>query len=275
MRPLHYAAWQGKKEPMKMVLKAGSSVNIPSDEGQIPLHLAAQHGHYDVSEMLLQHQSNPCIMDNSGKTPLDLACEFGRVGGGPATPAPAEEIWVLRKPFAGGDRSSLGSTGSVASARSSGSGQSAGSGAHALHAGSEGVKLLATVLSQKASAQETAVGDGPAKAQDIPAGSSRSQSVASSPYAPQPPAEPQLKKMEPPSEGKSSEAVYQWLCKFQLQLYAPNFINAGYDITTISRMTPEDLTAIGVTKPGHRKKIASEINNLNIPEWLPEYKPAQ
>ncbi|ETE69484.1 Caskin-1, partial [Ophiophagus hannah] len=37
----------------------------------------------------------------------------------------------------------------------------------------------------------------------------------------------------------------------------------------------EDLTAIGVTKPGHRKKIASEINNLNISEWLPEYKPAQ
>lgn len=36
------------------------------------------------------------------------------------------------------------------------------------------------------------------------AGSSRSQSVASSPYAPQPPAEPQLKKMEPPSEGKVS-----------------------------------------------------------------------
>ncbi|XP_031411645.1 caskin-1-like [Meleagris gallopavo] len=376
MRPLHYAAWQGKKEPMKMVLKAGSSVNIPSDEGQIPLHLAAQHGHYDVSEMLLQHQSNPCIMDNSGKTPLDLACEFGRVGvvqlllnsnmcaallepkpgdttdpngtsplhlaaknghidiirlllqagidinrqtkagtalheaalcgktdvvrllldsginahvrntynqtaldivnqfttsqaskeikqmlrdasaalqvravkdycnnydltslnvkagdvitvleqhadgrwkgcihdnrtgndrvgyfpsslveaiskrtgsrgadmspshlspsqGGSAAPAPIEEIWVLRKPFTGGDRSSLGSTGSVASARSSGSGQSTGSGAHALHAGSEGVKLLATVLSQKASAQDAAVGDGPAKAQDIPAGACR------------------------------------------------------------------------------------------------------
>lgn len=45
---------------------------------------------------------------------------------------------------------------------------------------------------------------------------------------------------------QSSEAVYQWLCKFQLQLYAPNFINAGYDITTISRMTPE------VSLRGHR-----------------------
>uniref|UniRef100_A0A3B3VH50 Caskin-1-like n=1 Tax=Poecilia latipinna TaxID=48699 RepID=A0A3B3VH50_9TELE len=79
MRPLHYAAWQGKTEPMKMLLKAGSSVNGQSDEGQIPLHLSAQHGHYDGSEMLLQHQSNPCISDAAGKTPLDLACEFGRV----------------------------------------------------------------------------------------------------------------------------------------------------------------------------------------------------
>lgn len=35
----------------------------------------------------------------------------------------------------------------------------------------------------------------------------------------------------------------------------------------------QDLTAIGVTKPGHRKKISLEINNLNIPEWLPEYIP--
>ncbi|XP_044308436.1 caskin-1 isoform X1 [Varanus komodoensis] len=560
MRPLHYAAWQGKKEPMKLVLKAGSSVNSPSDEGQIPLHLAAQHGHYDVSEMLLQHQSNPCILDNSGKTPLDLACEFGRVGvvqlllnsnmcaallepkpgdvtdpngtsplhlaaknghidiirlllqagidinrqtkagtalheaslcgktevvrllldsginahirntysqtaldivnqftatqaskeikqmlrdasaalqvravkdycnnydltslnvkagdiitvleqhadgrwkgcihdnrtgndrvgyfpsslveaiskrtgaweagpfpgqcqaislqagrasvpnghscasssssststsyhqlhflpppplhprqplfssfrygrlphgavegpcadpgsrgsdgspshlsplqgGPPTTLAPAEEIWVLRKPYAGGDRSSVGSAGSVASGRSSGSGQSTGSGGHAaLHPGSEGVKLLATVLSQKASVHESAVGDGPAKAVETPAGSSRTPSLGSgTPYPSQPSGEQPPKKVEPSSEGKSSEAVYQWLCKFQLQLYASNFINAGYDIPTISRMTPEDLTAIGVTKPGHRKKIASEINNLNISEWLPEYKPA-
>lgn len=53
MRPLHYAAWQGKAEPMKMLLKAGSSVNGQSDEGQIPLHLSAQHGHYDVVSGIL------------------------------------------------------------------------------------------------------------------------------------------------------------------------------------------------------------------------------
>ncbi|NWR25989.1 CSKI1 protein, partial [Emberiza fucata] len=255
----------------------------------------------DVITVLEQHADGRwkgCIHDNRtgndrvgyfpSSLPLSLLCHQGSRGadmspshlspsqGGSATAAPAEEIWVLRKPFAGGDRSSLGSTGSVASARSSGSGQSAGSGAHALHAGSEGVKVRRAP--RRPAGQGSALpplGRGRAALTAAPpAGSSRSQSVASSPYAPQPPAEPQLKKMEPPSEGKSSEAVYQWLCKFQLQLYAPNFINAGYDITTISRMTPEDLTAIGVTKPGHRKKIASEINNLSIPEWLPEYKPA-
>ncbi|XP_060696162.1 caskin-1 [Hemiscyllium ocellatum] len=470
MRPLHYAAWQGKAEPMKMLLKAGSSLNSQSDEGQIPLHLAAQHGHYEVSEMLLQHQSNPCIVDIAGKTPLDLACEFGRVGvvqlllssnmcaalleakpgditdpngtsplhlaaknghidiirlllqagidinrqtkagtalheaalcgktevvrlllesginahikntynqtaldivhqftatqaskeikqmlrdasaalqvravkdycnnydltslnvktgdvitvleqhpdgrwkgcihdnrtgndrvgyfpssiaevinkrsgsrGSesspshlspvqPVTTAP-EEIWVLRKPFAGGDRSSAGSTGSVASVRSSGSGQSAGGTATA--SAPEGSKLLQTVLTPKGSAPETAGGEGVTKSEQ-PAGAARHQSGSSCPLAEQPYSEPQLKKAEAQSETKSPETVYNWLSEFQLQQYAANFINAGYDIPTISRMTPEDLTAIGVTKPGHRKKIAIEINRLNLSEWLPNYQP--
>ena len=35
----------------------------------------------------------------------------------------------------------------------------------------------------------------------------------------------------------------------------------------------QDLTAIGVTKPGHRKKMTSEINKLSVTEWLPEQKP--
>ncbi|ELW67817.1 Caskin-1 [Tupaia chinensis] len=517
---------QGRKEPMKLVLKAGSAVNIPSDEGHIPLHLAAQHGHYDVvrpvwgtgklgggsrtrradhtalqSEMLLQHQSNPCMVDNAGKTPLDLACEFGRVGlllssnmcaalleprpGGTADPngtsplhlaaknghidiirylrawaaprscvavagpglwegscsklaslltgprsrcmqsginahvrntysqtaldivhqfttsqaakeikqllreasaalqvratkdycnnydltslnvkagdiitvleqhpdgrwkgcihdnrtgndrvgyfpsslgeaivkragpragtepsppqggssagagpsVPPEEIWVLRKPFTGGDRS--GSLSGVASSRSSGG--------HALHAGSEGVKLLATVLSQK-SISESSPGDSPIKPPEGSAGVARSQPPVA--HAGQLYGEQLPKKLEATSEGKvqgsgqplgpelagqqggqfgepqascrawpqlqalSAEAFGQWLATFQLQLYAPHFVSAGYDLPTISRMTPEDLTAIGVTKPGHRKKITAEISGLSIPDWLPEHKPA-
>ncbi|KAK2493972.1 hypothetical protein MC885_021536 [Smutsia gigantea] len=183
-------------------------------------------------------------------------------GGGSSGPSvPPEEIWVLRKPFAGGDRS--GSLSSVASGRSSGS--------HTLHAGSEGVKLLATVLSQK-SVSEPSPGDSPVKPPEGSAGTARSQppvAPAGQVYSEQPP-----RKLEPASEGKNAEAVTRWLATFQLQLYAANFISAGYDLPTVSRMTPEDLTAIGVTKPGHRKKITAEISSLNISDWLPEHKPA-
>ena len=48
MRPLHYAAWQGKAESVLMLLRSGASVNGVSLDGHIPLHLAAQYGHDDV-----------------------------------------------------------------------------------------------------------------------------------------------------------------------------------------------------------------------------------
>ncbi|KAF3858960.1 hypothetical protein F7725_021359 [Dissostichus mawsoni] len=43
----------------------------------------------------------------------------------------------------------------------------------------------------------------------------------------------------PPLHCQDSEAIYQWLCEFQLEQYTSNFILAGYDVPTISRMTPE------------------------------------
>lgn len=38
---------------------------------------------------------------------------------------------------------------------------------------------------------------------------------------------------------QDSDAIHQWLSDFQLQQYAGNFLSAGYDVPTISRMTPE------------------------------------
>ncbi|XP_074552283.1 caskin-1 isoform X3 [Halichoeres trimaculatus] len=219
-----------------------------------------------------------------GDTPTAPGCR-GSEASPHSSPSPSsgphggsnEEIWVLRKPVAGGDRSSVGSSGSVTSVRSSGSGQSAGSAAHILHAQAEGVKLLATVLSQSAKAKEHLMEQ--SKSVDQPpagsASSSRTSSQSGCPLHEAPPYDATAtRKGEGPGEGKSSEAVVQWLSDFQLQVYAPNFLGAGYDLPTISRMTPEDLTAIGITKPGHRKKMTSEINKLSVNEWLPDQKPA-
>ncbi|CAF4129524.1 unnamed protein product [Rotaria socialis] len=70
-----------------------------------------------------------------------------------------------------------------------------------------------------------------------------------------------------------NEIVYTWLREFSYENYAENFITHGYDIQTIVRMTPEDLTAIGITHPSHRRKIKNEIARLHLPDGLPDFKP--
>uniref|UniRef100_A0A8C5AG66 Caskin-2 n=1 Tax=Gadus morhua TaxID=8049 RepID=A0A8C5AG66_GADMO len=432
MRPLHYAAWQGKAEAVLLLLRCGASVNTSSQDGQIPLHLAAQYGHYDVvvktlrfagwtlyatlfifSEMLLQHQSNPCLVNKSKKTPLDLACEFGRVkvaqlllssnmvvallegerkeqsdsafttplhlasrnghqdiirlllkagidinrttkagtalheaslygktevvkllldagvdvnirntynqtaldivnqfttshaskdikqllrdATGVLQVRALKDYWNLHDPTAlniragdvimvleqhldgrwkghihdvqrgtdrvgffppsivevisrrsAGDRNSVGSTGSVGSIRSAGSGQST----------------------------ESTAASAPPNGLHHPPATHHAPGSHHTPGTPGTPDRHQFVHPQQLLEGKDAEAIYLWLREFQLEQYTGNFINSGYDVPTISRMTPEDLTAIGVTKPGHRKKISMEIGNLNIPDWLPEYIPA-
>ncbi|XP_034044828.1 caskin-1 isoform X2 [Thalassophryne amazonica] len=159
----------------------------------------------------------------------------------------SEDIWVLRKPLAGGERS--GSVGSIGSVRSSSSMQSSGNthvlttpapsphpaltpgvnthglNAPGLHAQAEGVKLLATVLSQSVKAKEHLL--------------EQSQSVEQ-------------------SASSSSSAVHE-----QRSFEKKAEEDDG-----------KDLTAIGVMKPGHRKKLTSEISKMPSMGWLPDHKPA-
>ncbi|CAF3532897.1 unnamed protein product [Rotaria socialis] len=70
-----------------------------------------------------------------------------------------------------------------------------------------------------------------------------------------------------------NEIVVSWLREFSFENYADNFLSNGYDIQTIVRMTPEDLTAIGITHPSHRRKLKNEITRLHLPDGLPDKKP--
>ncbi|CAF0933695.1 unnamed protein product [Adineta steineri] len=69
------------------------------------------------------------------------------------------------------------------------------------------------------------------------------------------------------------EIIFKWLREFSYENYTENFIKNGYDMQTIVRMTPEDLTAIGITHPSHRRKIKSEITRLRLSDGLPDFTP--
>ncbi|XP_074593172.1 CRK like proto-oncogene, adaptor protein [Brevipalpus obovatus] len=71
----------------------------------------------------------------------------------------------------------------------------------------------------------------------------------------------------------SSMGLENWLTNLQFEEYISLFIAAGYDMPTISRMTPADLTAIGITMPLHRQKLKGEIQKLNISDGIPDFVP--
>ncbi|XP_064843870.1 caskin-2-like isoform X6 [Oncorhynchus masou masou] len=219
--------------------------------------------------------------DRVGYFPPNIVEVISRRSGRPPSSlsqpgCPLEDIWVLRNSHtAAGDRNSVGSTGSVGSTRSAGSGQSTES-----NTALNGQHHQTTALPDTAKPAPSAGDSGqpvPNKQPDLTAvvlGAPRRPMVNIQRPGEQQFVSPQFVRPQQLLEGKDAEAIYQWLSDFQLEQYTGNFITAGYDVPTISRMTPEDLTAIGVTKPGHRKKISMEIGNLSIPEWLPEYIPA-
>ena len=67
--------------------------------------------------------------------------------------------------------------------------------------------------------------------------------------------------------------VESWLSSIHFDEYVANFLDHGYDLPTISRMTPEDLIAIGITNPLHRKQIKQEIGGLNVSDGIPKQIP--
>ncbi|XP_023189306.1 caskin-1-like isoform X3 [Xiphophorus maculatus] len=259
----------------------------------------------DIITVLEQHSDGRwkgCIHDNRtgndrvGYFPSNIVEVIKRAGSRTAELSPqgsptlghqsstSEDIWVLRKPVAGGERS--GSVCSLGSVRSSSSLQGSGNthvlttpapspqpaptpglnthglNAPGLHAQAEGVKLLATVLSQSVKAKEHLLEQSQSVEQSTTASSSRTVHEQRS-----------FERKTEEDDGKK-QAVVTWLGEFQLQFYTTHFLTAGYDLDTISRMTPEDLTAIGVIKPGHRKKLLSEISKVPSTDWLLDHKPA-
>uniref|UniRef100_A0A671L911 Caskin-2-like n=1 Tax=Sinocyclocheilus anshuiensis TaxID=1608454 RepID=A0A671L911_9TELE len=309
MRPLHYAAWQGKADSVLMLLRAGASVNGASQDGQIPLHLAAQYGHYEVSEMLLQHQSNPCVVNKAKKTPLDLACEFGRLKvtqlllssnmvvalleGNSRDNTPLhlaarnghkDIIRLLLK--AGIDINRTTKSGTALHEA-------------ALYGKTEVVKLLLDAgidVNIRNTYNQTALdivnqfttSHASKEIKQLLRDASGALQVRAlkdywnlhDPTALNIRAGDIIMVLEQHMDGRWKGHIHDIQRGTDcVGFFPPSIVEvisrrSGILNIVSFRMTPEDLTAIGVTKPGHRKKISTEIGYMNIPEWLPDYIPS-
>ncbi|XP_056607788.1 caskin-2 isoform X6 [Triplophysa dalaica] len=297
---LHEAALYGKTEVVRLLLDAGIDVTVRNTYNQTALDIVNQftacHASKDIKQLL--REATGVLQVRALKDfwnlhdPTALTIRAGDVitvieqhldgrwkghihdtqrGTDRVGYFPPSIVEVISRRSAG-DRNSVGSTGSVGSTRSAGSGQStesnsAPNGPHQHNTPPDTSKITTTAPSVVDASQPDHN-----KHVDTAAGVPR-RSVPATQRPGEQGVSQQFVRPHQLLEGKDAEAIYQWLSEFQLEQYTSNFLNAGYDVPTISRMTPEDLTAIGVTKPGHRKKISLEIGNLSIPDWLPEYIP--
>ena len=79
--PLHVAAKRGHCGIVRMLLKGGAKINMPTENSLsiTPLHLAVIGGHAGVIEVLLDNDADvDCSGSYLGETPLLLAAMFGR-----------------------------------------------------------------------------------------------------------------------------------------------------------------------------------------------------
>jgi ankyrin repeat protein len=71
--PLHFASRVGNEKCLRLLIEAGSNVNIQDQEGQTCLHLCARLNHIPAITYLLSIGANKYIRDNKGRSPFDLA----------------------------------------------------------------------------------------------------------------------------------------------------------------------------------------------------------
>jgi ankyrin repeat protein len=70
---LYYAARNGDKETVELLLEYNADVNAATEKGFTPLYWAVDYGHKDVVKLLLEGGADPNVMTFTGETPLHVS----------------------------------------------------------------------------------------------------------------------------------------------------------------------------------------------------------
>jgi hypothetical protein len=75
--PLHWAAWNGHIEIVRLLLQNGAEVNAKDRWDRTPLHFAAYHGHVDILHLLVENGADLEAQTNNGSRALHNAAFNG------------------------------------------------------------------------------------------------------------------------------------------------------------------------------------------------------
>eukprot|EP01065_Artemidia_motanka_P048367 TRINITY_DN776_c0_g7_i1.p1 TRINITY_DN776_c0_g7~~TRINITY_DN776_c0_g7_i1.p1 ORF type:complete len:149 (+),score=44.30 TRINITY_DN776_c0_g7_i1:141-587(+) len=75
---IHYAAFEGKLEKVKDLLKSGVAIDEVGPDGKSALHQAAGKGHMHVVNYLLEKGANAKLTDGKGRTPGAYSRQCGQ-----------------------------------------------------------------------------------------------------------------------------------------------------------------------------------------------------
>lgn len=75
--PLHYAAYNGHDQVVRLLLLRGANVNARAPNQQTALMLAARNGHYDVVQLLIDSGASLDMGDLRGNTAQSIALKAG------------------------------------------------------------------------------------------------------------------------------------------------------------------------------------------------------
>jgi ankyrin repeat protein len=74
---LHYAAFHGKTEVVRLLIRSGANINATNRDLKTPLHMAASNGYASTARCLVEGGANLMAKNVDGLTPLDCAEQWG------------------------------------------------------------------------------------------------------------------------------------------------------------------------------------------------------
>lgn len=78
-QPIHYAAYLGKIEYLKILVTRGADINARNKSDETPLYKAIENNHEDIAIYLIEHKADPNIITKNNKTPLVLAVDLSLI----------------------------------------------------------------------------------------------------------------------------------------------------------------------------------------------------